>query len=117
MQAFTEEITVCQFTEKRVGAIKTTKTPARIMLVSKIVRPQDRLKRGLKQAIKALLGAVARQKTRAPLIKHGILTYLDRRIQFFVARIRFYGSNSTINCAKLIFSFFTDFVEILAFKW
>ena len=37
-------------------AIKTTKTPARIMLVSKIVRPQDRLKRGLKQAIKALLG-------------------------------------------------------------
>ena len=56
MQAFTEEITVCQFTEKRIGAIKTTKTPARIMLVSKIVRPQDRLKRGLKQAIKALLG-------------------------------------------------------------
>ena len=44
----------------RVGAIKTTKTPARVMLVSKIVRPQDRLKRGLKQAIKALLGAVAR---------------------------------------------------------
>ena len=87
------------------------------MLVSKIVRPQDRLKRGLKQAIKALLRAVARQKTRVPLIKHGILTYLDRPIQFFVARIRFYGSNSTINCAKLILIFFTDFVEILAFKW
>ena len=69
------------------------------------------------RAIKALLGAVARQKTRVPLIKHGILTYLDQPIQFFVARIRFYGSNSTINCAKLIFSFFTDFVEILAFKW
>ena len=60
---------------------------------------------------------VVRQKTRVPLIKHGILTYLDRPIQFFVARIRFYGSNSTIKCAKLIFSFFTDFVEILAFKW
>ena len=70
MQAFTEEITVCQFTEngfteKRVGVIKTTKTPARIMLVSEIVRPQDRLKRGLKQAIKALLG-----RKHVPLIKH-----------------------------------------------
>ena len=49
------------------------KTPAKIMLVSKIVRPRDRLKRGLKQAIKALLGAVARQNTRVPLMKHGIL--------------------------------------------
>ena len=91
------------------------------MLVSKIVRPLDRLKRGLKQAIKALLGAVFRQKTRVPLIKYGILTYLDwilaSRFSFFVARIRFYESNSTINSAKLIFSFFTDFVEILAFKW
>ena len=38
------------------------------MLVSKIVCPQDRLKRGLKQAIKALLGAVARQKTRVPRV-------------------------------------------------
>ena len=83
------------------------------MLVSKIVRPQDRLKRGLKQAIKALLGAVARQKTRVPLIKHGILTYLDWPIQFFVARIGFYGSNNTINCAKLI----SVFLLILSEFW